>query len=309
MRTVLAPDPVDWVGQFEGKLIAPWALPRRGPGRFLGRRYLPGASGWPGWTLLEGLARLWAGSDTARGYRARFALRRLVANLVRPSVGGELLAPSLGALEPFARHEGKKVLLLDLPLLGQLNQDLDRALTSHPRSSFLRRFRASRSDVVRQEQEFVLADEILVGHPYVLELLKGRGLPCRLWERALPRVKKACPGRDILLAGLPTGRNGIYEMLEVLSRHPEWRLRVRMGEGLEPTGLLDHPQVRVARDFEEVAVVVAPSWVESSAVEVGQAELLGLPVIATDRAAGFAGCRRVRVGDAEALEKALEQIL
>lgn len=72
-----------------------------------------------GWTLLEGLARLWAGKDTARSYRTRFALRKLVANLARPQRGIELMAPSLGALELFARHDDKKILLLDLPLLGQ----------------------------------------------------------------------------------------------------------------------------------------------------------------------------------------------
>lgn len=115
----MAPEPVDWLSSLDGLHIAPWALPVRGPGAFLARRYLPQVRGWMGWTLLEGLARLWAGKDTARSYRTRFALRKLVANLARPQRGVELMAPSLGALELFARHDDKKILLLDLPLLGQ----------------------------------------------------------------------------------------------------------------------------------------------------------------------------------------------
>ena len=103
----MAPEPVTWLSEVEGVPFAPWALPFCGPGAFFRRRYLPGVRGWPGWTALEALSRLWAGQSTARSYQARFALRRLVSRLARPNVEQELAAPSLGALELFARHRGK----------------------------------------------------------------------------------------------------------------------------------------------------------------------------------------------------------
>lgn len=309
MRSVIAPEPVDWLAEVEGHTIAPWALPFRGPGTFLRRRHLKGVVGWPGWTLLEALARAWARTDTARSYRARFALRQLVARLARPNRHEELMAPSLGALELFAQHQGKKTLLLDLPLLSQLNGDLQTAAVSNPQSRLLRRFRAERADIVRQEQEFALADEIWVGNKFALDLLKARGLPCLPWTPPSPLTPRVSPGTDILLAGMATARNGIFQILEVLERRPEWRLRVRLGDGLEPRELLAHPQVSLARGFESVAAVVAPSWVECTPIEIRQAENLGVPTVATSRACGFTAARLVEVNDSSALEQALEEVL
>lgn len=163
--------------------------------------------------------------------------------------------------------------------------------------------------MVRQEQELVLADEIWVSNPFTLKVLSRRGLSCRRWEPPIPPPRFARPGRDILLAGLATVRNGIYQVLELLSRHPEWRLRVRAGEGLEPADLLSHPQVLLARGFEEVGLVLAPSWVESHSLEVRQGAALGLPVIATDRAAGFETAVKIPRGDLRAMEAALEESL
>ena len=309
VRRIVAPEPVTWLSEIEGVPLAPWALPFCGPGAFFRRRYLPGVRGWPGWTALEALTRLWTGQSTARSYQARFALRRLVSQLARPNIEHELAAPSLGALELFARHRGKKILLLDLPLLSQLNSDLEIASKTTPQSQFLQRYRAAREDIVRQEQELALADEIWVGNRFALDLLKARGLPCRPWRPSTPSPPHVTPGTDILLAGLATGRNGIYQLLPILEKHPDWRLRVRAGEGLEPSGLLAHPQVSLAQGFEEVAVVVAPSWVECHPVEVRQAEGLEIPIVATSRACGFTSARLVEINDSLALEKALGEVL
>ena len=199
MRQLLAPEPVDWLREIEGDPLAPWALPFCGPGPFLKRRYLPGIAGWPGWTFLEALVRAWAGGDTARNYQARFALRRLVANLARPSLGAELLAPSLAALKLFSRHQAKRVLLLDLPILSRLNQDLEFAANANPQSRYLRRFRAERAQIVRQEQEFALADEIWVENRFAFNLLSARGFPCKEWSRP---TRAAAQGQSVESAGL-----------------------------------------------------------------------------------------------------------
>ncbi len=109
----------------------------------------------------------------------------------------------------------------------------------------------------------------------------------------------------MLLAGLATPRHGVLEVLKVLEKHPDWRLRVLVGEGLEPERLLDHPQVSPAQGFEGIGVVVAPSWVECYPSEIGEALGRGLPVVASLRAAGCYPVREVVPGDLDGLSVAL----
>lgn len=241
MRLVLAPEPVDWLEAVGGSRLAPWALPLRGPGEFFRRRFLTGARRQLGWTGLEAMMRLWAGSDTARGMQARFALRGLAARWATAGPEDEVVAPSLAALELFARHPGRKILLLDLPLLRELHADLDAAATANPSSQFLHRYRASRDIVVRQEQELALANEVWVRGAHAATLLERRGLP---WK-PLPTINDSAPtnpprGNGILLAGLASARHGLPELLRVVEAHRDWRLHLRCGPGTEPANLLDH---------------------------------------------------------------------
>lgn len=308
---LLLPEPMAPLPEHSGPLCLPWAWPFPGPGSFLRRRYRASERGWPGWTVLEGASRLWAGRSTSRQFAAKFSLRELCARLARPPREVELMAPSLAALELFARHRGKKTLLLDLPLLRSLHEDLDTAARAHPNSRFLQRHRATARWLVRQERELVLADEVLVRGHHAAEILQARGIACRVVPEPdcgfpLPR---SLAGGDLLLAGLATSRNGILELLQLLERHPEWRLRVRAGEGVEPAGLLQHPQVTPACGFDGVSVVVAPSWVECYPREIGVASQLGIPVVATRRSAGAHRVREVARGDVAALETALLEAL
>ncbi len=286
------------------RVVAPWALSRKLPTAFLGRRYAPGCRGWPGWPLLEGLFRLWAGSDTGRNLQIRFWMRRWLGWILRLPIGTEgVTAPSLAAREPFARCKGKRTLVLDLPLLRELHADLDRAAVRHPESAFLHRFRAPAEVVARQEAELVLADEVVVFGHYVSELLSRRGIRCLEFPHPTQPPIVTCHG-DVLLAGLATARNGACEALALLERCPDLRLRVRGGEGAEAS-LLAHPRAIQSSSLEGVRMVLAPAWVESYPVEVRQAAALGIPVVATRRAAGFAQVKVVEPGDVEALVAAV----
>lgn len=316
MRLVLAPEPVDWLSQIEGTPLAPWALDFRGPGSFFRRRYLPGLQNrQSGWTLLEAAVRLWAGKSTSRGMRARFALRALASRWARERISeqGEVVAPSLAALELFATHPGRKVLMMDLPLLRQLHADLDRAATMAPHP-FLHRFRATREILVRQEQELALADEIWVRGRFLAELLRARGLKCEPLPDSppTPAPQARSRGTGILMAGTPVAaRHGTQLMLRVLQAHPRWTLHLR-GKPESPgvaCELRAHPQVRWTDGWEQIGVVAAPSWVECYPPEVAEGFARGLPVIATSRAAGFTPVREVPPGDALALELALMECL
>jgi hypothetical protein len=347
MKLVLAPEPAPWLRQLPSVLgegmpmdvWAPWSLPG-GPERWTAlparlrgawqRRRAPVAEdarvwGVPGWWAVEAGLRL-RGRSAAATFQSRFQLRRWLghaAAALLPSRVDTVVAPSLCAREVFAaarRHGARCVLIEDLPSLRQLHADLDEAAERHPEEAFLRNHRAQARDVARQEAERVLADELWVRGEFSRgQLLAAGHAPERLRELR-PRVP---PGfgrgpqterteRVALLAGPALARSGLNEALDVLQARPGWRLWVRPTEGTE-TQRLEHPRVtRVTeaqqRGLEGVDAVLALSWCESHPMEVALATARGLPVIATDRASGFASCPRVPRGDVAAVLAALDAL-
>ncbi|WP_394843481.1 hypothetical protein LZC95_41345 [Pendulispora brunnea] len=279
----------------------------------------------------ERALRVLAGTDAGRRMSARFAARlgadAWIARRL-DDASAEVTAPTCGALATFAeaRRRGiRTVLLHDLPLLRPMHADLDRAALVHPECAFLRRYRAPASIVARQEAEYVLADTICVRGHFAREQLMARGIPAtRL--RELPSkegpipaaaARRGGPDRVLLLAGLATARHGTMELRAALAAQPRWTAVVRAGEGLDPPDLLAHPRIRVATRAElerldGIDAVVAPSWCESHAPEVLRAARLGVPVVATQRAAGFvhlaAAGVEIAPGDAAGLAAALDML-
>jgi hypothetical protein len=328
----------------EGEVVAPWALPNlpRGwvpaPRRLRtawGRRTLPVPQGFrvwglPGWAAVEAGLRL-AAPSAAATFRARFALRRRVAQAAAallPRSVEMVLAPSLCAREIFAlaRSRGARcVLVEDLPSLRALHADLDEAASRHPEEEFLRNHRASAEDVARQEAERLLADELWVRSEFCRERLMSAGhLPERIRELS-PLLETsgtashppkpnhgAHAHRVALLAGPALARGGLREALAAVDARPQWSLWVRPTEGTDPRHL-DHPRVRQVtaeqqRTLRGVDVVLAPSWCESHPPELAHAVALGIPVIATDRAAGFLPCQTVPRGNVPALVAELDAL-
>ncbi|WP_434391235.1 hypothetical protein [Melittangium boletus] len=345
MRLVLVPEPAPWLARLatvlgEGppaEVWAPWSLPA-GPERWSAvparlraawRRRVPAVSegarvwGLPGWWAVEaGLRR--RGRSAPAVFQSRFFLREGLAHAVAPLVPARVetvVAPSLCAREPFAaarRRGARCVLIEDLPSLRQLHADLDEAAACHPEEAFLRNHRARARDVARQEAERVLADEIWVRGAFAQARLVASGVPAEklreLRPLEAPDARRAPRGgegeRVALLAGPALARGGLNEALAVLEARPGWRLWVRPTEGTALARLV-HPRVtRVTeatqRGLEGVDAVLALSWCESHPMEVALAAARGLPVIATDRAAGFGPCTRVPRGDVPAVLAALD---
>lgn len=347
MKLVLAPEPAPWLRQVSlllgpgsrGEVFAPWALPSPPerwnpmPSRLRSawtRRTLPVPEGFrvwglPGWQAVEAGMR-WVGRSAAAGFRARFALRRTVAQAVAPLLPASVetvLAPSLCAREIFAmaRRRGARCILIeDLPSLRELHADLDEAALRHPEESFLRNHRAAAEDVARQEAERLLADEIWVRGGFLRERLKAAGHEPERIRELHPLVEPMTPVRSpdapahrvALLAGPALARGGLREAQAVLDARPEWSLWVRPTEG---TNLrhLDHPRVKrvtaeVQRTLQGVDAVLALSWCESYPMELALAVARGLPAIATDRASGFLPCHTVPRGDVPAVLAALDAL-
>lgn len=343
MNLVLAPEPAPWLSQLssllthEAEVLAPWALPRLpawGPlpprlRHAWSRRTLPVPEGFrvwglPGWVAVEAGMRV-AARSTAATFQARFTLRRRwaqAASALLPASVETVLAPALCAREVFgvARRRGARcVLVEDLPSLRELHADLDAAAARHPEEAFLRNHRASAEDVARQEAERVLADEIWVRGELALERLRLAGhAPEKLRKlHFLPdgeSPQSPCLPRHhvALLAGPALARGGLREALAVLDERPQWNLWVRPAEGTDPRHL-NHPRVRkvtaqVQRTLHQVDVVLAPAWCESHLSELAQARNQGIPIIATDRAAGFWPCRTIPRGDVPALIAELDAL-
>ena len=291
-----------------------------------------------GWraTLLRLAVRTWVRGAADRRIRARLATRRLVdrwAAMRVPDAATTIYAPSFAARRTFAAAALRTgavrcVLIEDLPWLRELHDDLDRAAARHPDAHFLQRFRAPAHDLAHQEAEWVLAHEQLVFGSWALERRMLAGVPpdrVALWAWAAQSVADRMSGRAgagrrqgpassgrvvLLLAGPGAARGGLLEAVAAVSRIPGAELLVRGGEALEPRAVLDIPGVRTSTEEERATLcridaVLAPGWCEAYPGEVVLAASLGIPVIATTRAAGavdVAACGTVvEPGDVEGL--------
>jgi len=305
MNFIVAGEPSSWIEPLRARL---------GPARV----FAPRAAD----VLARATSRAWARGAADRILSLRFLRRRLVGELaarVLPRDATAVYAPCGAADRVFAvaRQRGiKTVLVHDLPSLRELHADLDVAAGRFPDCVFLRRFRATRADVVRQETERALADEILVRGEHARALVIERGAEAsrvhRMPEKAPPPRARAPvpPTPTLLLAGYAAARSGTNEALALLDELPLATLLVRAGDGTEPARFLRHPRVRVSsaverRELRGVSAVIAPAWCESYPPEVTLAHALGVPVIGTLRAMGFVPGTVVARGDVRALASAI----
>jgi len=264
-------------------------------------------------------SRAWVRGAADRILALRFARRRITGELAAralPHDATTIYAPSGAAERVFAvakRRGIETVLVHDLPSLRELHEDLDLAAARFPDCRFLRRFRASRDEIVRQEAERVLADRILVRGAHARALVTSRSTTAiveRLAEDAPRTSARATPSAPtFLLAGFAAARNGTNEALAMLDALPRATLVVRAGEGTEPERLLSHPRVRAATGgFGAISAVIAPAWCESYSPEIAAADVIGVPIIATERALGFARGTVIAPGDTNALIAAAKRL-
>jgi hypothetical protein len=251
---------------------------------------------------LERTMRLLGRRSAATAIEVDAQRRLLAGRLPRLPIGTrEVIAPTLAASEAFrlARSIGAScTLVMDLPHLDRLHQDLDAAHARWPDCAFLQNHRAAPALLERQAHEWSLADRVLVRSRFA-----ARGHPD---ARPLPAgpasVQAAAAGPlTIRLAGLATGRSGAAEALAAIAQLPGARLSVRLGEGAWPAALHSHAQVIGPAACH---VVWAPSWVETGAAEVAAAERAGIPVVATPHAAGWTSAALVAAGDVAGLVEA-----
>ncbi len=311
---LVVPEPTDWLGpmlaalQHAGRVevFAPWVLPPAvlseigssvGYVRRRNRAALPSARNAPWFTAAELVARAWARGRTARTLANRTRLRALAdfaaaAAIHRRARAPELVvAPSLAARRTFAAaaQVGATTLLIeDLPDFDTLVDGLDALARQHPQAHFLRNHRPSARAHARQRAERWQADAIAVRGRVAWHRV-GAGtvrveLPC-----ASPPPSPASSGRDVLFAGPPLARSGSVYLPALLEALPHRTVRVLPGPCSEPTGLLQHPRLRVHRsdDVEGIGVVLSLSPLESTPAPVARALAAGIPVVGTSASTGI----------------------
>lgn len=337
MIAIVAPEPVDWLAPLCDELassgqttrvFAPWAMRGGAPvfvptaiAKFWERRVLAQAEyALPAWLVGDALLRAWSGTNVDRSMRARVWRRRAADRLAArwlPNDAALVIAPSLGARQTLARAQSRgqrTALVEDVPSLRELHADLDLAAARWPECRFLRRFRAPAEWVAEQEAERVLADVLLVRSAFAERLRRAHhsrvvGMRPRTAVGAPAAIQS--PPRTVLLAGTAAARHGSNEILAAIEKRSDVTLLVRPGEGMEPANLLQCSKIRVATTAERTTLagidcVVAPALCESHLPELAHASALGIPIIATDRAAGFVDATLVPIGDITALGRALE---
>lgn len=314
-RLLIAPEPASWLAEWIDEnttVLAPWALPasqlatKLFPAHLAGalqRRFVRGAKrvhSDPGFLLADTVLKR-AGSARALGWklRQRVMVGAWAAALIRRGRFDQIVAPSLAALKPFAAApRAERVLLEDLPGLRQLHADLDAAVAALPHCAFLQNFRAKDAHLIRQEREYVLATRIQVRSRFAKQRAIRSGAaqdriePWTLSQppRKPPALRHDPSSRAVLVAGTTATRFGLEVALEALREHPELTLWCRAGEGSHWPSL-QHPRLQLLQEnaapLPPLLAVVAPSWVEASAPELGAALTAGVPVIATSRVLGW----------------------
>lgn len=327
---VFAPEPAGWLPRLRAQLgdraiiWAPWSRPApprlsrpRALAAPLARRVLPDARRVPGFDLLDAaLTRLGADRPTLQyplAHHRRVALGHLAARAL-PRRPAAVIAPCFAAAPFFAaaRDRGARTMLVhDWPDLAALHADLDAAAARHPDDPWLKRFRPPARWIAEQRSERHLADHIIVQSRYAAGRITADGIPAA--RLALPTVPHAAPipraGRQILLIGRGAARGGAHEALALLDRRPDLRLVGRLGTAALPT-LRSHPRFTAvdAIPWPDIAAALAPGWVEACPSAVVEAAARGVPIIATDRAAGSLPAERYRPiepGDVDAMLSAL----
>ena len=280
-RLIIAPEPAAWLQVRAGDLVvAPWAKTMPEGVRLLRV---------PGWRWLRGAAAR-VGEPLAVKLMVRRALDVVVSTLALPFVT-EVVAPSLAARCTFARWpKAARVLMVDLPQLLQLQEDLDVAARALPMCSYLRHYRASQAILVQQAEEQHLASQVQVRSRFAQQVLRRSGVASvAMATMAAPAVsvEHDPSSRRVLLAGSTSSRSGLEVALEAISHHPGHVVLAREVAGSQPSSLRSL-QLRVLRGSERcpsVCAVWAPSWVEQVLPEVTRA---AMPVVATERALGWA---------------------
>jgi len=215
-------------------------------------------------------------------------------------------------LLPFAWTEGVlggrtfDVLMTRLPI-EKLHERLDMAFEKFPDSSTLNDFRSPDDLINAENAALTKARHIVTPHQEIADLFNNKSV--RLdWNCPKKARSVAATGTKILFPASALGRKGAYEIRRLAK---ELNLSIRLiGNAVEYESFWNGISVEKTKSdpFEDVQIIIYPTYVEHQPRFLLRAIAAGLPVITTT-AAGLPEMPDVSIlptGDYDALRKCVE---
>jgi len=199
------------------------------------------------------------------------------------------------------------VLMTRFPI-RDLQERLDHVYERYPQSPTLKDFRADQRVQDLESKAILKSEKIITPHLEIAEMFKNRA---ELLDWKIPEYKENTPmGNKVLFPASMVGRKGAYEMRR-LNKELDLNLAV-LGGAIEEDGFWgNQKQERFEGNFDEVMVVVYPTYVEHQPRQILRAISKGIPVVIT-KACGLEESDLVTIvdmGDYDSLKREVRRIL
>lgn len=199
------------------------------------------------------------------------------------------------------------VLMTRLPM-EKLHERLDHAHTKYPDSPTLKDFRAPQELVDLENKALTRARKIITTHTEIAGIFKNKVEKLDWHVPARSSVNAA--GRKILFPASALGRKGAYEMRQ-LARELHLELSIA-GNAIEKDNFWEGIKVeKFGGDYNEIGLVVYPTYVEHQPRQVLKAIAKGIPVITTN-ACGLEPSETVSIvdtNDFDSLKNEVQRLL
>lgn len=170
------------------------------------------------------------------------------------------------------------VLMTRLPF-EKLHQNLDVAFSKYPNSPTLRDFRASNELIQLENAALTKARKIITPHAGIAELFKNKVEKLNWKLPNLSPIKKT--GSKVLFPTSAVGRKGAYEIKRLL-QELNFELVVA-GNAIEEEGFWEDLKIeKFAGNYEEISLVIYPTYIENQPRQILKAIAMKIPVITTE---------------------------
>ena len=169
------------------------------------------------------------------------------------------------------------VLMTRLPF-EKLHERLDYAFSNHPESSTLKDFRATKDLIELENKALTKARQIITPHSEIAEIFKNKVVKLNWF---IPSLSNGQPkGNKVLFPAAAVGRKGAYEIRRLAT---ELQLNITVsGRTIENDNFWKDLKIeKLNGGFDQIGLVVYPTYIENQPRQILKAISKGLPVITT----------------------------
>lgn len=199
------------------------------------------------------------------------------------------------------------VLMTRLPF-EKLHEKLDIAFSNHPESPTLKDFRAPKELIDLENEALTKARQIITPHSEIAGIFKNKVVKLN-WQipSAANGQKK---GNKVLFPASAVGRKGAYE-IKRLAKELKLELTIA-GRAIERDNFWEDLKTeKFNGDFNQIGLVVYPTYIEHQPRQILKAISKGIPVITTN-SCGLDEVENVssfRIGDYDEMKNEIKKVL